>query len=150
MGHVRSVGTSMLKPIDLPSGDHLMSEILWSTRVICDVPLGVHPTDEELRAARSAAVDVGDARSVGRPPRTAALRQKPILRAIRVHDPQLGVEAVLELVDMAARVDDLRSVRRDLRVADLLEVEEFVDGEQRVGSPFLSEERNARREQCND
>ena len=109
--------------------------------------LGVHPAYEELHPARSAAIDVGDARTVWRPPRAAAFREEAILGPVRVHDPQLGVEPVLELVDVSTRVDDLRAVRRDLWIGDLLEVEELLDGEQGIGLPLLRDKRRARREQ---
>ena len=141
----------MLNPIDLPSGAHLMSrKALIDARDLRRRALGVHPANEELRAARIAFVEIGDARAVRRPPRPAALRQKSILRPVRAHDPQLGVEAIFELVDVPARVDDLRPVRRDLRIGDLLEVEVLLDGEERIGLPLLCQERRGRREQSDE
>ena len=56
-----------------------------------------------------------------------------------------GLQLVLELVHPASRVDDLRAVGRDVRLADLLEVEVFLDGEECVGAFFLG--RCARRDE---
>ncbi len=124
-----------------------VADVLIDARDLRRRPFGLHPANEELRAAWIAALEIGDARAVGRPAGAAAFVEKAVLAPVRVHDPQLGVEAILELVDVSPRVDDLRAVGRDLRIRHLLEVEILLDGEERVGSVFLSEKRRARRQQ---
>src|SRR3977135_4386984 len=66
-----------------------------------------------------------------------------MLRSVGVHDPQLGIPLVFELVDMLPRVDDAGSIRRDLRIADALPMEPVLRGEQRLGSRLLRPERTA-------
>ena len=98
----------------------------------------IHPADKDLRPLRLTVGEVGDPRAVGRPARTRTLHEKTIARAVGVHDPERRIPAVLDLVHPAARVDDLRARRRDLRIGDLFPVEVVVDGKQRVGCGFLT------------
>ncbi len=65
-----------------------------------------------------------------------------MLRSVGIHDPQVGLPLVLELVDVLPRVHDARAVGRDLRVADALPIEPVLGGEQRLGSDFLRAQRD--------
>ena len=82
--------------------------------------LGVHVADEDLRALRIALRGVNDAIAARRPARAAAADQEAVLAPVRAHDPERRFALVVDLVDPAARVDDLRAVRRQLRIGDRL------------------------------
>ncbi len=99
--------------------------------------LRIHPAHEDLGALGLAVREVEDAGAVGRPACVRPLHEEAVMRPIRAHDPERRVPFVVDLVDPAARVHDLRSVGGDLRIGDLLPIEVMVDGEQRVGSGFL-------------
>src|SRR6185295_8406415 len=78
-----------------------------------------------------------DARAVRRPARrivarTAGERARR-LAAVRRHDPQRGVVAVLLLVDGDAHEGDLPAVRRNLRIGDPYELEEVGLGDRALG-----------------
>ena len=94
-----------------------------------DRALRVHPANEDLGAAGLARRREEDAGAVRRPLRAAAVQKAPLPGAVRVHDPQRRLAPVLELVDPAQRVDDLRAVGRDLRVGHRLHVEVLLEGE---------------------
>ncbi len=96
----------------------------------------IHPADEDLRSLRLTLRQVEHPLAVRRPARPAALDEEPVLRAVGVDDPELGVPLVFEYVHVLPRVDDARSVRRNLRVADALQIHVVV-GRQEVRRALL-------------
>src|SRR6266850_2536786 len=108
--------TSIVNARERPSGAQLRLAGVSLTRVTCDV-------------APSAAIR--------RPAGVGTLHEEAIAGAVGVHDPQGRVPTVLDLVDPAPRVKDLRPVRRHLWIAHLLPVEIMVYGEQCVRGGFL-------------
>ena len=84
---------------------------------------GVHPSHEDLGPFGLTLRDEGDAIARGRPARGRSLRKEPVAAAVGVHDPQRGLALVVDLVDPAAGVDDLRAVRGELRLGDRLQIE---------------------------
>src|SRR5262249_15557620 len=67
--------------------------------------------------------------AVGREARRRALGEEALPAAIDVHDPQLVLEAVLDLVGPGAGVDDVPAVGRQDRVGDVFPVEQALDVE---------------------
>jgi len=55
--------------------------------------------------------------------------QRPVVRAVEVHDPQVRVVPVGHDVGKLPDVDDSLSVRRNLRVGGPLEIEDVGGGE---------------------
>jgi hypothetical protein len=99
--------------------------------------LGIHPSHEQLPAFRLAFCEVQQPLAVGRPARRRSFDQKPMLRSIRVENPQRGLPFVLELVHVPARVNDARPVGRDLRVGHTLPIKIVLGGEERIRARLL-------------
>ena len=86
-------------------------------------PVDIDPADENLIPAGFRPFrDKQDPLAVRRPSRRGAARQEPILGPVGVDDPKPGLPPVFKLVGALARVDDPRPVRRDLGVAQPLQV----------------------------
>ena len=99
----------------------------FDARDLGDGAFRVHVADEDLRAARFGVGGVGDAIAGRRPARAAAAHEEAVLGAVGVHDPQRRLAPVGLLVDELARVDDLRSVRRNLWIGYRLVLEIHVE-----------------------
>ena len=110
----------------------------------------LHVANEQLRAARLTVIEKREARSVGRPARVGSFAEKPVARAIGIHDPERRVPAILHLVHVAPRVHNLGAIGRDLGIGDLLVVEILLDGEERVGGLLLAERRDDGRNKKGD
>ena len=115
-----------------------------------DRALRIHPADEDLRAPRFAGGGEEDAGPVRRPLRAAAFEQVARPGPVGVHDVKRRLPAVVDLVDPAARVDDLRAVRRDLRVRHRLHIEVLLEGEGLLGGGGGGGEGRQRQGECRD
>jgi hypothetical protein len=94
--------------------------------------LRVHPPDVELRAPGLTFCQIRDPSPIGGPTRRRPVHQESVLGPVGVHDPDRGLEAVFQLVDVGSRVDDLLPIRGDLRIAHPLDIQVVSDGEERV------------------
>ena len=90
---------------------------------------GVHPAQMDLPAGR-----VGEPGAVRRPARRSPRPQAPVIRAVRVHDPEFRALPVAHDVHRGAHVDDLAAVRGDLRVGGVFEREDIHRLEVRLGA----------------
>src|SRR5581483_9794140 len=98
----------------------------------------------DLRSLRLAVREVDDALSVGGPARVRSLDEEAMLRAVGVQDPDLGVPAVLDRVDVLPRVQQPPAVGRDLDVVDALPIEVVLGRQAGRAARFLRAERGRR------
>src|SRR3989442_2434870 len=109
----------------------------WSSDV-CSSDLILYFAHEDLGPFGLAVREVQDARAVRGPARIRSLHEEPVVRSVGAHDPEVRVPLVVDLVDRASRVHDLRAVGGDLRIGNLLPVQVMVDREQGIRGDFLS------------
>ncbi len=111
---------------------------------------GVHPANVDLLLAVHVREEC-DARSVGRPARRAvgmvAAGKWPMVGAVGVDNPQIGVALIGHGIGEATNVDDFLAVGRNLRIGGELKLE-LVHGREVVGRILRSDQNGKRKKRC--
>jgi hypothetical protein len=119
--------------VPVPFVDERCAELLFRNKVLdllSDEGLLSEERQQLLLSWRHRTGFSADASVKVEPEDSAAVqRQRPVVGAVEIDDPQVGVRPVGHHVDEVANVDDGLTVRRQLRIRDPLEVEDIGRGE---------------------